>query len=890
MYSTQSLVHLVPYSNRVTTTASHPQLRDLLAFNPPAFAPFASTGAANSITTTTHDSLANHSLWNDRAPVYTPLPFTPCCLAQGHGIVAVGGQQSEILIKSVDPNQTWSHEHVPRDIPAGGGGSIVNAISISPLDEPSCSSRRLRLLVSSNDEAIKVFDIVGDVPDSESAYRVRTNRLGRRFRAPPREPASTSRDAYLSPSNNRGDSGTEEDEDDEVEESTSFDRGGECQIVPRPELDLRDLSTPINQCSLSRDGRRLVAVGDTDQVFLFDVVNGGGREGQYRLRQVIDGAGTRADASFSTDWDQEHCFVVGSQDGYVTVYDQRQLPSASGTGTGSSLASCRSSPRSRRIVAEFESSQRLRGPAGAVRKVKFSPGGRGEIESGLLAFTEHRNRVQLIDSRTFEHHQVVEIPNSSNAGTYHSQLSAAARQPRTIRTSPTAMVHAVTLGIGASSSEGFMLRNRPQPRQFRSSRTRANQATNNATVSATTAGGGMTTRTRVRDDHDRTRPRPRSSPDRSTTTTTTRARQVVMMEMPDEGRGQVWPTPVVGEEEEGDPVDRSAPPASRYLTATVAQRRAGSPDEVEVSWDWDDGASAHRSDGETEGDRAETFDDARMEIEERQDRATDATDRAFRDDVDDDADGRVEEEEEDDDSECDEEEGDDDDSEDDGEEGGSRSTLSSVNTTRPRRFGQHRAITFEGEFFDDRAPGRQSYSSAAASALSVHAAASSTINQDDPARNVPYTTLTRYSYSPNSTSSDRVSLSLFAAPLLDNNERPPTPPTLTFYPSPSRIPPPPPPRVYPFSTATFAYSSPNLVAASSAQPSYNYAMPPSPFQAYYRASPASNNFPLDESEFDVLGMDWDEFGERLLVATATRVWEWDVDKDSRRCRGTFGFM
>jgi hypothetical protein len=62
---------------------------------------------------------------------------------------------------------------------------------------------------------------------------------------------------------------------------------------------------------------------------------------------------------------------------------------------------------------------------------------------------------------------------------------------------------------------------------------------------------------------------------------------------------------------------------------------------------------------------------------------------------------------------------------------------------------------------------------------------------------------------------------------------------------------------------------------------------------YYRptsaSNPMSNNFPHDTSPFDLLGLDWDEFGERLLVATDQRVWEWDVDKRARRGRGVFSF-
>ncbi|TNY22956.1 hypothetical protein DMC30DRAFT_390996 [Rhodotorula diobovata] len=55
--------------------------------------------------------------------------------------------------------------------------------------------------------------------------------------------------------------------------------------------------------------------------------------------------------------------------------------------------------------------------------------------------------------------------------------------------------------------------------------------------------------------------------------------------------------------------------------------------------------------------------------------------------------------------------------------------------------------------------------------------------------------------------------------------------------------------------------------------------------AYY---PASAYFPLDSAPGDLLGLDWDERGERLFVATAARVWEWEVDREARRGSAAWG--
>jgi len=118
------------------------------------------------------------------------------------------------------------------------------------------------------------------------------------------------------------------------------------------------------------------------------------------------------------------------------------------------------------------------------------------------------------------------------------------------------------------------------------------------------------------------------------------------------------------------------------------------------------------------------------------------------------------------------------------------------------------------------------------------------------ARDIPYSTLTRFTTSPSSSSNPSLpTLSLFAAPLI-NPSRSSTP---SFYPS------------------TNLSRQPRVI----------------PSQQSYRSN--SNNFPLDTSERDLLGLDWDEWGERVLVATSQRVWEWDVDVKSRRGKGSFDY-
>lgn len=63
----------------------------------------------------------------------------------------------------------------------------------------------------------------------------------------------------------------------------------------------------LGSASVSPDGRRMVAVGDTNEVFLFDVLH----NGFYDLAHVFEGS---EDASFSTDWScSSSQFAVASQ-------------------------------------------------------------------------------------------------------------------------------------------------------------------------------------------------------------------------------------------------------------------------------------------------------------------------------------------------------------------------------------------------------------------------------------------------------------------------------------------------------------------------------------------------------------------------------------------------
>ncbi|KAI8610297.1 WD40-repeat-containing domain protein [Chytriomyces sp. MP71] len=141
------------------------------------------------------------------------------------------------------------------------------------------------------------------------------------------------------------------------------------------------LPTAVNYCSVSPDGRRLLAVGDSNQVFLYDVGSGGSYTRVETLTAVND-------ACFSCAWNQSSDkFAVASQDGFVCVWDVRD--------TGEKLAKI--------------ASRQHPAVKGAARCVKFSPWGSVD----LLAFSEHVSYVNLVDARTFNEVQSVRVSPAS---------------------------------------------------------------------------------------------------------------------------------------------------------------------------------------------------------------------------------------------------------------------------------------------------------------------------------------------------------------------------------------------------------------------------------------------------------------------------------------------
>ncbi|KAJ2470955.1 hypothetical protein GGI02_002588 [Coemansia sp. RSA 2322] len=142
--------------------------------------------------------------------------------------------------------------------------------------------------------------------------------------------------------------------------------------------------------AVSPDGSKMCVVGDSNLVFLFHK-----RGDTFEKIATLTASN---DASFSCDWSQSsELFAVGSQDGYVTVWDIRS--------------------HQQRLV-QLETFQHGRS-RGACRNVKFSP--TGSID--LLAFSEHTSYVNIVDTRCFDKRQILHVSGMPEAEVVETQAA-----------------------------------------------------------------------------------------------------------------------------------------------------------------------------------------------------------------------------------------------------------------------------------------------------------------------------------------------------------------------------------------------------------------------------------------------------------------------------------
>ncbi|KXN69371.1 WD40 repeat-like protein [Conidiobolus coronatus NRRL 28638] len=227
-------------------------------------------------------------------PVLKYLTYAPTSMTINYGYLAVGGQRAQLTVRHLESN--WS-------VYTTVGGSINNSLTIFD------HNNNKRLLVSNNDETIKVFSL----PD---------------FR----------------------------------------------------KVDTIEFPTPVNYASVSPDGTKMVAVGDSNQVFLYGIQND-----TFQLMAINTAT---ADSGFSCSWNQSSDkYAVASQDGYVSVWDIRHSEK----------------------IAKFATEQQA-ATRRAARCVKFSPS--GSID--LMVYSEHVSYINVVDARTFNTRQVIRAAPSGH--------------------------------------------------------------------------------------------------------------------------------------------------------------------------------------------------------------------------------------------------------------------------------------------------------------------------------------------------------------------------------------------------------------------------------------------------------------------------------------------
>ncbi|PWN33315.1 WD40 repeat-like protein, partial [Meira miltonrushii] len=357
---------------------------------------------------------------------FCSLDFDAVCLTTGSGLLAAGGEHSELDIRPLLPppqgeaSSSSSHfrnqRYTPRwHLRTPTGGSINNSICIQPEPKPKPSTirgvvfdeekgskeaapleqklghrekrRKENLGNKSNSSAWKRDEPWGRpgeeaTPDQEGEGSEQAIGIPGKEGEPTINKASRSNTIRLMISNN--------DRSLKAFRLRPPTRNrtpqNECVQSERIESGLPGLSrtqiiafpTCINHSSFSPDGRHVVSVGDTPEVFLFSV---------HPITSELSKIATytaSSDASFSTTWSPDGMqFAVASQDGIVSVWDVR----------------------SSKKIAALQTTQfsDLYG-AGAARVVKWSP--RGDV----LAFSEQQNYIHIVDTITFEIVQRIRLP------------------------------------------------------------------------------------------------------------------------------------------------------------------------------------------------------------------------------------------------------------------------------------------------------------------------------------------------------------------------------------------------------------------------------------------------------------------------------------------------
>lgn len=128
----------------------------------------------------------------------------------------------------------------------------------------------------------------------------------------------------------------------------------------------------------------MVCVGDSPDIFLFNIST----SGSFDHQATFTGS---EDSSFSTAFScTSSMFAVASQDGIVSIWDRRFARTAT--------------PATNSGRVQILKTSRIGSRYGAARLVKFS---QGPVD--LLMFTEQKEYVHVVDARTFEKTQILNV-------------------------------------------------------------------------------------------------------------------------------------------------------------------------------------------------------------------------------------------------------------------------------------------------------------------------------------------------------------------------------------------------------------------------------------------------------------------------------------------------
>ncbi|KAG5644182.1 hypothetical protein DXG03_009023 [Asterophora parasitica] len=179
-------------------------------------------------------------------------------------------------------------------------------------------------------------------------------------------------------------------------------------------------NVPINHSSISPDGRTLLSVGDSSKAYLHRMT-GGDRITFSPLTTLklpapssstFNYTPTSLAAAFSTAFSADGSkFAVASQEGLLAVWDVRSTKPLKVFQTEKSQVPSGNGGASGWVADELFGS--FKAPGWSVRNVKF--GGSGDKE--IMTFTEHTSLLHVVDARTFETEEIVQVPTVKERST-----------------------------------------------------------------------------------------------------------------------------------------------------------------------------------------------------------------------------------------------------------------------------------------------------------------------------------------------------------------------------------------------------------------------------------------------------------------------------------------